>query len=137
MIALYLSDGSIQTNPISTKFNVGSIFGESNMATKKRLLLLASVPLTIAVTLGVLAMLPPSPGVTKSNFDRIQEGMTNTQVEAIFGREGQRTEWGRYWKADDGSGAFFQFRDHCVVYAEWYDSHEPILNKFCRWIHLT
>ena len=38
------------------------------MTTKKRLLLLATLPLAIAVTLGVLAMLPPSPGVTKANF---------------------------------------------------------------------
>ena len=104
--------------------------------TKKRLLLIAFLPLTIAVTLGVLAMLPPSPGVTKANFDRIQEGMTLGEVEAIFGREGQMTEWGRYWKADDGSGAFFQFRDHCVVYREWYESTETILDKLRRWLHL-
>ena len=57
--------------------------------TKRSLLLIASLPLTIAVTLGVLAMLPaifpPKPGVTKANFDRIEKGMTMTEVEAIFG----------------------------------------------------
>jgi hypothetical protein len=47
------------------------------MAPKRRLLLLASLPLAIvAMTLGVLALLPPSPGVTKTNFDRIMEEMT-------------------------------------------------------------
>jgi outer membrane protein assembly factor BamE (lipoprotein component of BamABCDE complex) len=56
------------------------------MAKKKRLLLIASLPLTIALTLGVLAMLPPPPGVTKANFDRIQEGMTRAEVEEIFGK---------------------------------------------------
>lgn len=40
------------------------------MKTKTRLLLIASLPLTIAVTLGVLAMLPPRSGV---NFDRIHD----------------------------------------------------------------
>ena len=107
------------------------------MATKKRLLLIAAIPLVAgAVTLGVLAMLPPSPGVTKANYDRIEQGMTKAQVEQIFGREGKRTEWGRSWEADDGSGAFFQFRDHCVVYREWYESHEPITDKLRRWLHL-
>lgn len=104
--------------------------------TKKRLLLLAALPLVIAMTLGVLVMLPPRPGVTKANFDRIEKGMTKAQVEEIFGGEGQKTEWGRYWKSDDGSGAFFQFRDHCVVYGEWYDSHETILDKIRRWLDI-
>ena len=53
--------------------------------TIKRLILLASLPLMIAVALGVLAMLPPGPGVTKANFDRIEKGMTTAQVKEIFG----------------------------------------------------
>jgi hypothetical protein len=39
--------------------------------TKKHLLLIASLPVAIAVTFGVVALLPPRPGVTKANFDRI------------------------------------------------------------------
>jgi hypothetical protein len=60
--------------------------------TGKRLILIASVPLVIVVTLGVLALLPPDdrPGVTKANFDRIEKWMTKAQVEEIFGREGRR-----------------------------------------------
>ena len=54
--------------------------------TKKRLALLAVLPLTVAVIVGVLAMLPPRPGVTKADFDRIMEGMDRTEVEAIFGK---------------------------------------------------
>ena len=49
--------------------------------TKKRVALLAVLPLTVAVILGALEMLPPRPGVTKANFDRIQEGMTLAEVE--------------------------------------------------------
>ena len=41
--------------------NVGSM-------TKKRLALFAILPLTIAVTLGVLAMLPPCAGVTRASL---------------------------------------------------------------------
>jgi hypothetical protein len=35
--------------------------------------------------LGGLALLPPRPGVTKTNFDRIKDGMTRREVKAIFG----------------------------------------------------
>jgi hypothetical protein len=45
-------------------------------------LLLASI---VGVVLLVLALLPPSPGVTKVNFDRIEVGMTRAEVEVILG----------------------------------------------------
>jgi hypothetical protein len=77
----------IPTNPSSTKSVVCFTFGDSKMATKKRLLLIAVPPLSIAVTLGVLAMLPPGPGVTKANFDRIEKEMTRAEVEQVFGQE--------------------------------------------------
>jgi hypothetical protein len=67
--------------------------------TKKRLLLFASLPLVIAVTVGVLAMLPPRPGVTKTNFDRIETGMTRAEVEDIFGGKGK--EWPEFWMRSD------------------------------------
>lgn len=44
------------------------------MATKKRLFLIAALPLTIAVTIGMLAILPPRPDEMKAKFDRIQTG---------------------------------------------------------------
>jgi hypothetical protein len=47
------------------------------MTTTKRLLLIAALLLIVAaVILGVLSLLPPDPGVTKANFDRIEKGMT-------------------------------------------------------------
>jgi hypothetical protein len=52
--------------------------------TKKRLLLIASLPLAIAVIIGVLAMLPPRTCVTKEIFDRIKVGMPIEEVEAII-----------------------------------------------------
>jgi hypothetical protein len=135
--------------------------------TKKRLLLIAAVPLVIAVILGVLAMLPPSPGVTKANFDRIEKGMTVAEVEGIFGGEGEEGEVTRddkaliaeilgqeferdgkspkvrgdlrvcrTWGANDGSGAQIEFVDDCVVDKHWFDSHETVLDKIRRWLHL-
>ena len=39
--------------------------------TKKRLALILALPLTITVTLGVLAILRSGPGITKANFDEM------------------------------------------------------------------
>jgi hypothetical protein len=106
--------------------------------TKKRLLLIASVPLTIAVTLGVLAMLPPSPGVTKANFDRIQDGMTRAEVEQILGGKGKMggVKLWRFWEGNDGSEAGIAFIDDCVTEKRWTIYNETILDKIRRWLHL-
>jgi hypothetical protein len=112
------------------------------MTTKKRHLLIASVPLvTIAVILGVLAMLPPRPGVTTVNYDRIERGMTRAEVEEIFGREGRPfAKDGDTvfldWREDDGSGAVIGFSHDCVVFKRWFDSNESYLDKIQRWLHL-
>lgn len=53
---------------------------------KRRWLWLGLLVAAIAgVVLTVLALLPPRPGITKENFDRIEEGMTRPEVEAILG----------------------------------------------------
>jgi hypothetical protein len=50
----------------------------------------------VAAVLIVLALLPPRPGVTKENFDRIEIGMTEAEVEAIFG-EAASIVGGKVW----------------------------------------
>jgi hypothetical protein len=111
--------------------------------TKKRLLLFASLPLTIALTLGVLAMLPPSPGVTKANFDRIEKGMTKAEIEEVFGRKGnpaveigQRALGVLYWVEDDGSVAEIIILDDGVMSKKWTNSNETMLQKIRRVLHL-
>jgi hypothetical protein len=109
------------------------------VAKKKRLLLIASLPLTIALTLGVLAMLPPSPGVTRANFDRIQEGMTTAEVEEIFGQKGVPLWSPRalLWASDDGSEVDVDFGVvGCVQTKIWVSSNETFLDKLRRWLHL-
>jgi hypothetical protein len=70
---------------------------------EKRLLLIASaIAAVVGVTLGVLALLPPRPGVTKENFDRIKEGMTRAEVEAIFGEPPNSRIWNIFEKGDGG-----------------------------------
>jgi hypothetical protein len=110
--------------------------------TKKRLLLIASLPLVIVVTVGVLAMMPPRPGVTKANFDRVEKGMTRAEVEEIFGEKGDvwygvaQVGQAMLWTARNGSTAIVEFVDECVAIKQWTDSNETLLAKIRRWLHL-
>jgi hypothetical protein len=111
--------------------------------TKTRLLLLPSLPLAVAVTLGVLAMLPTSPGVTKANLDRIEIGMPRADVEQILGGRGRPflgdDEAWMLWEADDGSWVTIVFRDDCVAdkhWQSWHDSDNTLMDKIRRVLHL-
>jgi hypothetical protein len=113
--------------------------------TKKRLALMAVLPLTVAAVFGVLAMLPPRPGVTKANFDCIRDGMTISEVEELFGEQPPDIGtgigidgWTHYWTAKDGSRASVSFlaSNECVCSKEWMDSNETILDTIRRWLHL-
>jgi hypothetical protein len=116
--------------------------------TKKHFLLIVALPLSIAVTLCVLAMIPPRPGVTKANYDRIETGMTKAEVEEIFGGKEidllaapmKNRSWDVFgrsvWTADDGSEAWISFGDDCVYQKRWYESAETFLDKLRRWLHL-
>ena len=54
--------------------------------TRKRWIAVAGILVSL-VGLGafVPTLLPPRPGVTKANFERIHDGMSQAEVEAIFG----------------------------------------------------
>ena len=54
---------------------------------KKRYLTLATLLAAgICLTFGVIAILPPRPGVTKANLNRIKVGMTKAEVETLLGK---------------------------------------------------
>jgi hypothetical protein len=122
--------------------------GDNAMMTMKRLLLIAVLPFTIAVTVGALAMLPPRPGVTKANFDHINAGMTESEVEAIFGRKAERRDvcYGNsagmgagvlaLWAGEDKSGAFVWFANDGVDDKNWINSKETVVEKIRRRLHL-
>src|SRR4051794_19965245 len=82
---------------------------------KKRLLLIAGfLAACIGGPLIVAALMPPMPGVTKANFDRIEVGISREQVEAVLGKPGLlwlETDKLRYrvWHSDDGSVALIMF----------------------------
>jgi hypothetical protein len=111
--------------------------------TKKRLLLFGGfLGVCILLPLGVAAMMPPIPGVTKANYHRIHEGMKLAEVEEVFGTKGESIRLQRpgdwmIWVSPDGSaGAVFYFERDEVVYGDWTDSEESFFDKIRRWLHL-
>src|SRR5436853_7092996 len=76
----------------------------------QRYFIFAALFMSLAsVVLITVLLMSNGPGVTKANFDRIEEGMTLQEVEQVFGRPGKYTWGGYYWRADDGAEAFVGF----------------------------
>ena len=153
-VALPPGIGEILTKPSSENSADGFTFPELAMK-KKRLLLFATLPLAVAVIFGVLAMLPPRPGITKASFDRIEIGMTLAEVEEIFGGKGRKgigietidatgkvvapSLYGMTyeWMDDTKSlNAEIEFVENCVFDKTWTSFNETILDKIRRWLHL-
>jgi hypothetical protein len=60
--------------------------------TKKRWIVLTGMlAACVCLTLAVLALLPPRPGVTPANIQCIEKGMTLAEVEKILGGPGKVT----------------------------------------------
>jgi hypothetical protein len=55
------------------------------MTGRRRRLLLGAGVLAAAGLLGAYGLMPPKPGVTRANCERIREGMTVPQVEHLLG----------------------------------------------------
>ena len=111
---------------------------------KRRYLIVAVSFAAIAcLAVGVLAVLPPRPGVTKANFDRIEIGMTLEEVERIFGRPSDMLAGAskddptvfRNWLVSLDSGAAVDFRAERVYAKQWQD-RSTIFEKIRRWLHL-
>jgi hypothetical protein len=111
------------------------------MSLRRRILLSAGLLAAIVgVALGVVMLLPPRPGVTKANFDRMEKGMPIADVQEILGRfdfdyEPNLILW-HAWRADDGAEIVIVFGNGCVVSKSWIDSEETIPDKLRRWLHL-
>jgi hypothetical protein len=121
--------------------------------TKKRLILVVALPFAaIAMTVAVLAILPPRPGVTKANFDRIQEGMTRAEVEEIFGGPSSEdvvisTKDGKMiitfdqprvkgWGADDGLAVIEFDEKGKTKEKSWSGLPLSLFDRIRRWLHL-
>lgn len=114
--------------------------------TRRRLLQSAGALFAFAMAgLVVVAMLPPSPGVTKANFDRISEGMTLEEVMTIFdNRRPQIISPGTgalpedclyYWVGRNGTAAALMFdSDQKMTTKQWV--YPPLLESLRGWVPL-
>ena len=81
------------------------------------------------------------PGVTRRNFDRIQEGMNWKQVQDVFDGEKPVEVFGRIrvstaiWRGIDSAEAEITFRDDRVVHKEWTNCAMVMAEKAVHWIH--
>jgi outer membrane protein assembly factor BamE (lipoprotein component of BamABCDE complex) len=105
--------------------------------TRKRYYLIAAAALAacVGILIGVLAMLPASPGVTKANFDRVEEGMTREEVNAILGEPTYYANT-RSWDHADGSYCQVHFADEKVTSTMIIPADETLSEKLRRWLNL-
>ena len=113
--------------------------------TKKRVCLIAGLQVIFAVAgLAIVLMMTDNrPGVTKANFDRIKEGMTEEDVTRILGRPAYlstpvssplpQTIRRAYWQGDDEKKVSVTFYDEVAMGRSW-TAHETFLEKIQRWL---
>jgi hypothetical protein len=123
--------------------------------TRTRFLLIAGSVAGCIVTLGVLALLPTKPGVTKANFDRIGIGMAYwDEIELLLGEPGDFTT-GPYAFSDtvfiEPKAATDDFNRvlHLPVYGRrvwiadegiiiiFFDNKDNVISKGFRWVEST
>jgi hypothetical protein len=112
--------------------------------TKKRWMVLASLLAAgVCLTLAVLALLPPRPGVTKANFDRIEEGMTLDEINTILGRspdnvieKNNQGEIWQYWTDYDGEVWILLGNDSTLSDKRWIAYEGTFLQKVRQWLRL-
>jgi hypothetical protein len=124
--------------------------------TKKRWIVLAGMlAACVCLTLAVLALLPPRPGVTLANIDRIENGMTRAEIEKLLGGAGvELSDWVPLrtinaacvtvvaWDhPHDGTHVAVYFdRDNRVIGKDWKEwgpgPPETFLQKLQRLLHL-
>ena len=110
---------------------------------KRWLLAAGTMAGLVGVVLFVLAMLPPGPGVTKANFDRVEKGMTRAQVVAILGKATYEPPgWGGgpYWTSNSGDEIRVRFDENQRVESMIWDDGWPsetliekILDRLLWW----
>jgi len=117
------------------------------MTRRRRLLLIASLPLAIAMIIGVLAMLAAREGVTIAKYQRIKEGMAKSEVEQILGRPCDKVAEGleiwSFWEEVQGKELFFRVnvrfidgRVHNAILANSIPAKTTSLERILRVFHL-
>jgi hypothetical protein len=107
----------------------------------------------VFVALLAMVMLRHS-GVTRASFERLEEGMTKTEVLALMGRPPDAVEQSKWladgfgnpidakpqvyleWSRPDGAGGFVVFEDEKVSSWGWRGSDETSWETLKRWLRL-
>ena len=108
---------------------------------RKRSIVVCGIVVSIAcVLLITYAVLPARPGVTKTNYDRIELGMTKADVAAIMGKPGFSQpdripdSWVEMWQhAGMGHACVITYRNDGVGSMRWTDSKETVTETLLRW----
>jgi hypothetical protein len=110
------------------------------MTRRRRLLLIASLPLAVAVIVVVLAVLSTDSKITKANFDRIKLGMKKTDVSRIF--NGATCKWEypysnldldvAVYVSKNGSIARVHFAPWGVTSKRWIKTSDTLWKKLRR-----
>jgi len=114
------------------------------MSRRRRILFSVSIlAACVCIALGVLAMLPPRPGVTKANFDRIEKGMSRAKVREIFGEKAimwveltshPETMTERWTDESAAAWIVYHFNDDAVMRMSWVEP--AFTDKLRRWLWL-
>ena len=108
--------------------------------TKKRWIVLAGMlAACVCLTLAVLALLPPPPGVTWPNIERINDGMTRAEVETILGGPGESLMQNSimiWFNPQTKTNVIVYFDDANRVIGKDWGPPETFMQKLQRLLHL-
>jgi len=116
--------------------------------TKKRVSTMAGIVLGLAGAWYAAALIAPEngPGVTKANFDKIEKGMSFSEVQGIFGGKRPSELCGRpwafcaEWQSDSGATAEVTFEGRLaetelrVISKEWRSAISVKLEELAIWL---
>jgi hypothetical protein len=107
------------------------------MTIKRRLILIASFPLAIAVMLGVYLAMPDGAGPNWSTFNRVKVGMTMQEVEDVFsfghGSISNQATDRVELVTSRGQGITLGFTNGRVTDKQW-DDGKTLLERLRRWL---
>jgi hypothetical protein len=122
------------------------------MTKKRRYLISAGIlAACVCIALGVLALLPQRPGVTKANFDRTATRMTKIEISKLLGPPSDLSPNGTCWSelhngklapghervvwgGDDGAAVFVFDEGERVVYQTWVENQQTFTDRLRRWL---
>jgi hypothetical protein len=115
---------------------------------RRWLLWLGCFPFVVCFALLGLQLLPPVPGVTLGNYERIQVGMTQQEVETILGRPADRDADARAvvnnalwreefkalaWRSGEAAEVWVLFHENGTVYEKCTIGMDPPQTFLDQW----